>query len=350
MKLIDKIKARLEPLKPENLRQALTSHPMYAAALDWTKNTSVPGFFKVPIYDVAVFLWNEIQAYSISIRANSIAYSFFIALFPSLLVLFTLVPYFSDFIFSFLPESENYSHILVEELNRIIPGIDIEVTNEDALEEAVTTNLFSETIRDIITTPRYGLLSLGFFLALFFASNGMMAMMAGFQKSYNRTFRKRTSIKTRMVAIGLTFLLGGMLIASVLLIILGDIILAKVTTALGWDWFTKFSFRTFRLFMFLALFYFGISVIYRYGASTVKRFSIFSPGATLATTMSILSSFAFSYYIENFSQYNKLYGSIGTVIILLLWLQINAFILLAGFELNASIAVNRDLKERREED
>ncbi len=350
MKLFDKIKAKARQFAPDKVKAAVVEHPLFGAALDWTKNTSVPGFFSVPIYEVAVFLWNEIQAYSISIRANSIAFSFFIALFPSLLVLFTLVPYFSDFIFSFLPESENYSYVLVEEINRIVPGIDIEVTNEDALEEAVNTNLFSETIRDIITTPRYGLLSLGFFLAIFFASNGMMAMMAGFEKSYKSTFRTRTGLKARLVAIGLTFLLGAMLIASVVLIILGDIIIAKLTGMLGWDRSAEFLFGSLRLLIFMALFYFGIAVIYRYGAATIKRFSLFSPGATMATVLSVLSSFAFGYYIENFSQYNKLYGSIGTVIILLLWLQINAFIILAGFELNASIAVNRDLKKPRAED
>ena len=344
------IKQFFAQFSAKNIREFVMTQTLVVAFIDWTKRKSFPGFFYVPIYDVAIFLWNEIKGYSLSIRANSIAYSFFIALFPSLLVLFTLVPYFSDLIFSFLPDSENYTTVMVEELNRIIPGIDIEITNEDALEDAVERNIFTETIEDILRTPRYGLLSLGFVLAMFFASNGMLAMMIGFEKSYDSTFKKRNGLKTRGIAIGLTFLLGFMLISSIVLIILGDMILAKVTTYLDWDWFVKSSFSTLRLIVFIALFYFGIALIYRYGASTHQRFRIFSPGATLATLLSIVSSAAFGYYIENFSQYNRLYGSIGTVIILLIWLQINAFIILAGFELNASIAVNRDLKERRQED
>lgn len=334
----------------KNIESFVLRHPLVIEGINWTKRTSLPGFFSVPIYDVSIFLWNEIKGYSLSIRANSIAYSFFIALFPSLLVLFTLVPYFSDLILSFLPDSENYTSVMVEELNRIIPGIDIEITNEDALEEAVERNIFTETIEDILRTPRYGLLSLGFVLAIFFASNGMMAMMIGFEKAYDGTFKKRTGIKTRLVAIGLTFLLGFMLISSIVLIILGDVILGKITAFLDWDWLVSYAFGALRLLIFVCLFYFGISLIYRYGAATYRRFRIFSPGATLATVLSIVSSAAFGYYIENFSQYNKLYGSIGTVIILLLWLQINAFIILTGFELNSSIAVNRDLKAKRNEE
>ena len=334
----------------QKIEQFIITHPMYLEVLEWSKNTSAPGFFSVPIYAVAVFLWKEIQKTSIGIRANSIAYSFFIALFPSILVMFTLVPYFSDLLLSFLPNSENYTVVMIEELNRLIPGIDIEIINEDELHEAVYDNLLAETIEDILRTPRYGLLSLGFFLAVYFASNGMMAMMSGFEKSYDFTFRKRTPLKTRLVAINLTFILGAMLFSSVLLIILGDVLLAKITSVFTYDWVLQISLAILRTLVFFALFYFGIAIIYRYGPATHQRFQIFSPGATLATVLSVLTSFAFSYYINNFSQYNKLYGSIGTVIILLLWLQINAFILLAGFELNAGIAVNRDLIKAEKEE
>lgn len=344
------IKHILDGLKPAKLQIWFLQHPVIIGLSDWSKRNSFPGFFDVPLYDVFIFLKNEISGYSITTRANSIAFSFFIALFPALLVLFTLVPYFSDLIYSFFPQEQDYTVALVEQLNLIIPGIDIQVTNENALEEAVENNIFTETLQDIIETPRYGLLSLGFVLAIFFSSNGMLAMMNGFEKaSYVKTFKKRTGFKNRMVAIGLTFLLGFLLILSVLLLVLGGLIIEKITDYFNSDSFVTFSLGGLRILVFVALFYFGIALIYRYGAATYKRFKIFSPGVTLATLLSIISSLGFGYYIENFSQYNRLYGSIGTVIILLLWLQINAFIILAGFELNAGIAVNRDLKEKREE-
>jgi len=92
------------------------------------------------------------------------------------------------------------------------------------------------------------------------------------------------------------------------------------------------------------LFYSGISSIYRFAVSARKRFNFFTPGATLATVSSLITSYLFSFYVDNFSSYNKLYGSIGTVIAVMLWIQLNAFILLVGFELNASIAITRDYK------
>ncbi|MEL6274746.1 MAG: YhjD/YihY/BrkB family envelope integrity protein, partial [Bacteroidota bacterium] len=86
---------------------------------------------------------------------------------------------------------------------------------------------------------------------------------------------------------------------------------------------------------------------YRFGAATYQRFSYFSPGVTLAAILSLLTSVAFSFYVDGFNRYDtyaRFYGSIATIIIVMLWLQLNSLILLVGFELNASIAVNRDLK------
>lgn len=334
----------------ERVRNWILTNPLLVLILDWTKTHSLPGFFKVPLYDVIVFVLLEAQRFSLSIRANSIAFSFFIALFPSILVLFTLVPYFSTAIYSLLPGNEDYTTVLVEEINQIIPGVDISITDQEELEGSLESNIFTQTLRDIIDKPRYGLLSLGFFLAIYFASTGMIAMMQGFEKSYDRTFKKRSNIKKRGIAIGLTFLMGFLLIASVILIILGNSIINWLDNYINFDSFVHTSISLLRWTVFVLLFYTGISLIYRYGAPTKRRFSFFSPGTTLAAILSIVSSLLFSFYVENFSQYNRLYGSIGTVIILLLWLQINAFILLIGFELNASIAVNRDLKEIKDKE
>jgi len=98
------------------------------------------------------------------------------------------------------------------------------------------------------------------------------------------------------------------------------------------------------------MFYTIISLIYRYGAAVRKKFHFFSPGATLATIFCILISIFFSFYVDNFSKYNELYGSFGTIIVTMIWIQLNSLILLIGFELNASIAINRDLKEVVEEE
>lgn len=304
--------------------------------LRWSKQRSFPGFFGVPIYDVLVFMYQELKSSALSIRANGIAFSFFISLFPALIVLLTLLPFLTQLFLHYITDGERFFEVLYQEIKFVMPG--------DA------GDIVFNVVEDLTTRPRNGLLSLGFVLALFFASNGMMAMMTGFDKSYWKTFKKRKPLRRRLIALGLTFILGSLLTLSVVMIILGKIIIKWLSEYIRLDWFGTVSLSLLRYIVIFSLFYFGFSFIYRFGASVRKRFSYFSPGTTMATILSLLSSVAFSLYVDYFNTYNKLYGSIGTIIVLMLWIQLNVMILLAGFELNASIAVNRDLKAEREED
>ena len=168
--------------------------------------------------------------------------------------------------------------------------------------------------------------------------------MHGFEKSHENVFIRRSVIHKRLLAINLTGLIGFLLIASVLLIILGNSILGLLLNYIESDTFTSVLLYSLRWIIISFILYTGISLIYRYGAPTKKRFRFFSPGASIATILTILSSIIFAFYIDNFGMYNKLYGTIGSIIVLMLWIQINAFILLVGFELNASIAVNKNLR------
>ena len=304
--------------------------------LAWAKRKSFPGFFGVPIYDVVIFMYNELKSNTLGGRANAIAFSFFLSLFPSIIVLLTLLPLLSQTLLQYLPGGENFFEVLYREIKFIMPGN--------------AGDMVFETIEDLTTRPRNGLLSFGTILVIFFSSNGMMAMMSGFEKSYLKTFKKRSPIRRRVIAIGLTFILGLLVVASVILIILGNTIINWLSEYIHLDWFGKVAFSSLRYLVIFALFYLGISFLFRFGAAVRKRFSYFSPGTTLATLLSLLTSQIFSYYVENFATYNKLYGSIGTIIVVMLWIQINVLILLAGFELNASIAVNRDLKLERDEE
>jgi len=295
----------------------------------------MPGFFKVPIYDVVVFLFNELRRYDLITRANSIAFSFFLSLFPSLLTIFTLLPYLKRYFIRYLPEGEDFELILRTEIHKIMPGIAGE-----------RVFMF---VDDITSKPRTGLLSFGFFLTLFFASNGMIALIRGFEKSYMHTYKKRSFIRKRLVAIGLIVLVSGLLILSVVLLLLGNFIITELAGAAGMDRLEQVLLNAARWFAIIALFYAGISIIYRYGAPLRKRFRFFTPGAALATLLCLLASLIFSFYVDNFNTYNRLYGSIGTIIVLMLWMQLNALALLIGYELNASIAVNRNLKEEIDE-
>ncbi len=322
---------RIKLPKKNDVRESILRSKWVTGLVSWSKHHSMPGFFKVPVYDVSLFVYREAQRQDLISRANAVAFSFFLSLFPSLMSLFTLLPFLREYVFSFLPDKgANFDETLKTEIHGLMPG--------NAGDQIVVF------IEDLITNPRVGLLSFGFILAIYFASNGMMAMMKSFEKSEERSFKKRKPFQKRLIAILLTFQLGFLLIASVVLIIIGNLLIGWLANLIKLDLFFQWSLSTLRWVVILMLVYTVISLIYRYGAPTLRKFSMFSPGAMLATVLSVLSSLAFSFYVDQFSQYNKLYGSFGTIIVTMLWIQLNALVLLLGFELNAAIAINRDIR------
>ena len=308
--------------KFKDIRYGVERHPLVKAVLNWSKTHSLPGFFNVPVYDVAVFLYNESQRVTIISRANAMAFSFFLSLFPAIIFLFTVA--------TLLPIYDSFETEINAYINQIMPS-----NAGKQVQEAIKT----------LVKPNSSFLSIGFLLAIYFSSNGMLSLMGGFEKTHLKSFRKRPAWKKRLIAIFLTLQLGVLLVASVVLIILGNTIITGLFDFAKISRFAASVIGVFRWLVTLSLFYFGIALIYRYGAALHNKFRWFTPGATLATVLSIVSSLAFSFYVESFNTYNKVYGSIGTIIVMMLWIQINCFILLVGFELNASIAVNRDLKE-----
>lgn len=324
-----------EGLSYANVRSYLVNRPLVLKVVQWSKTHSFPGFLGIPVYDVLMFLYAETQRFDVFTRANSIAYSFFMSLFPSLMSLFTLLPFVRVYILRwFLPKDaeDNFDEILKSEIQQFLPG-------SAGLE-------FAKFIEDLTTNPRVGLLSLGFFLALYFASNGMLSMMQGFEKVYPRTFKQRTSFRKRLIAIFLTFQLAFFLIASVVFIILGSWLIGVLSDLVGLDRFTELFLYFIRWIIIIFLMALVISIIYRFGIPTIRKLRLFSPGAILATFLSLAISIGFSFYVDNYGNYNRLYSSFGTIIITLIWIQLNALVLLIGFELNASIAINRDLREQ----
>ena len=147
------------------------------------------------------------------------------------------------------------------------------------------------------------------------------------------------------MAIYLTLLMGLLVLLSAFLVVLGRIPINFLMNFIHLDRFSPFLIYLLRWIAIIGLFYFGISMIYRYGAATFRKFNWFSPGATLATILCLLTLLGFTFFVDSFGGYDKIYGTVGTINVLMLWIQINSFILLIGFEPNASIAVNRDLKK-----
>jgi len=288
----------------------------------------MPGLNRIPLYNLAIFIYDEVKEDTLVTRANSMAFSFFLSIFPGLIMLISLLPYF--------PISMDFFGTLQASIKQIIPGS--------------AGDMIFKTIKDIATIQRSGVLSFGFFLAIWFSSNGMMSMMSGLEKDYPTTFKQRGDFRKRLISIQLTFLVALVLVASMLLIIMGNTILGFIFEYFRVDYLTEIGFSMLRWLAVFLLFYSTFSTIYRFGSSTWRPIPFFNSGATLAMLLSILTSWGFSFYVDNFGSYNKLYGSIGTLIVLMIWIQLNCMILLIGFELNAGIAVLRDRRQAIKEE
>lgn len=289
-----------------------------------SKKVSLPGFEGVPLYDVLNFFYKQIKTVGLTERASAVAYNFIMAIPPSFLFLFTLIPS--------LPLIKKAA--LKKELHALITDIvPAKVHNENLI----------KFIDSFIDNSRIGLLSFSLILALFFASNAMMGLMRSFNKNYIG-FEKRKGFTNRLVAIRLTSL--------IFLLVLGYLILLITQTAvLKWMGIKNASFREalfyVRWVFIISLIFYAIAFIYKYAPAVQKRWRMVSPGTILATFMSILATLGFSFFVNNFGRYNALYGSIGTIIMLMALVYINSLVLLIGFELNVSIKSLRAIAENR---
>lgn len=247
---------------------------------------------------------------AITVRAAAIAYNFFIALFPSLIFIFTLIPY--------IPIKDLQTQIL-EFLSEFLPSSAFET--------------IESTLRDVLLNRRGGLLSFGLISALYFASNGIKSMLYAFHPTYKVKFWKRV-----IIANFLTLLISILVILALVIIIGGSFMLNYLNNINFFEsqW-VLILIACFRYATIIALTITAISILYYAGAQKGERFRLYSPGAFLSTFFLALTSYAFGYYVEHFGQYNRFYGSLGTIIILLIWFYMNSLVLLAGFDFNQSV-------------
>lgn len=295
-----------------------------AFVLRKSKKWYLPGFEGVPLFDVINFFYKQITTTGITERASAIAYNFIMAVPPSFLFLFTLIPS--------LPFIKRSS--MKKELHAIIIDIVPAKVHNDNLIKFVDS---------FIDDSKIGLLSFGLILALFFASNAMMGLMRSFNKNYIG-FAKRKGFHDRAVAIRLT--------ALIFLLVLGCLILLITQGAvLKWVGIKSATIRTIifyiRWIFVVGLIFYSIAFIYKYAPAVQKRWKLTSPGTILATFLSILATLGFSYFVNNYGRYNVLYGSIGTIIVLMALIYINSLVLLVGFELNVSIKSLKALADKR---
>lgn len=278
------------------------------------------------LYNVLKILWKKIITFDIDQRAASVSYSFLLAVFPGVIFLFTLIP--------FVP-IDNLNVLIMEFLR-------------DAMPKGIYENT-AHTIQDIVSHRRSDILSFGFFFTVFAATNGMMALMRAFNMAL-QIREKRSYLKARLIALFLTVLLIVVLISAILVLIVGTIIIDFLfDKGLLNENFNFYLLQIVRYGGIFLIFYLGICVIYYFAPAVHKRLRFFNFGALIASVLGILATNLFSYYLANFNSYNKLYGSIGTLIALMVWIYLIALIMILGFEINISVRdallVHGDKKE-----
>ena len=278
-------------------------------------NVTLPGLKGKSFYQVLKFFFNGLFfEEDLSLRASSLAFNFFIAIFPLIIFLFTLIPY-----------------IPIDNIQEQINGI---------IEVFLPTNAFNflnETIQQIITIQNPGLLSFGFIAALYFSTNGFATMLSAFDVGVERRLQ-RNWFDIRIKSTGLLFLVITILITTILVSLTFRCSFQYLddSTNLN-DQLLRLGLSIVEYGLVILLVYFIFSSLYYFGSNRGSKWRFFSAGSSLGTLLSLLTTFAFGRYIENFNSYNKLYGSIGTLISLMILIYFISFVILIGFELNKSI-------------
>ena len=297
---------------PDKLSKKLIS--IWERILVKAKRITLPGLDGMALYDVMVFFWRSIVDGALSTRASAIAFSFFVALFPAIIFLFTLIPYIP------IDNFQNELFLLIKDM---VP--------ENAFKA------IEETVLDILTRQRGDLLSLGFFMALIFSTNGFASMMTAFDASLH-SFERRTWIGQRLIALLLLAIMSILLTLAIALITYGQsFINYLVVNDILKDHFTFYVLSIGKWIVILFLFFMAISFLFYLAPAKKTKWRFISAGGTLSTVLSVVTFLGFTYYINRFGQYNKLYGSIGTLLVIMLLMYLMSMILLVGFELNASI-------------
>ncbi|MFN3916209.1 MAG: YihY/virulence factor BrkB family protein [Flavobacteriales bacterium] len=306
----------------EKLKKYIFDSAPYRAFRLVTKRIKLPGFEGMSLYGVLVFLIDSFQKGDYSTRAAAISFRFFIALFPILLVFLSLIPRIP------IPHFQEELLIQIEEL---IPH------------EAF--HFIEFTIKDLLLRKHDVMLSVGFVLAFYFASEGMNGLLSAFDRSYQITHH-RNPFKQRLVSFWLLVVFMLLITVAVGILIYSNRVIHPMISHNHYLLVNLFHFIKWVVVLFC--FVFGISFLYNMGYPERKKWKIISAGATLSTAIIILTSAVLKFYMSNFASYNEFYGSIGSIIMIMIWLNITSLILLIGFELYANIEKRRNFVQEQE--
>ncbi|MGA0272888.1 MAG: YihY/virulence factor BrkB family protein [Flavobacteriaceae bacterium] len=281
------------------------------------KAIKLPGFYGFSVYDLLEMYILGIVKGALTSRAGSISFSFFMALFPFLLFILNLIPFIDLIPFIRI---DNFDETFLNYLEVFLP--------------TETQSFFTQIFEDIKNKPRGGLLSSVFILSVFLTANGISSILASFEYSYHVTF-SRNFFRQYLLSLALSVTFALLSLTAVVVFFYFEFYILNnldslIASEIRWTRIGQYTF-------FGAFTYIVISMLYYYGTIEGRKIRFFSPGALMTILLFFLTTYGFGVYIENFSNYNQLYGSIGALLIFLLYIWINSNILLLGFELNATL-------------
>ncbi len=275
----------------------------------------IPGFGGRPLYDVLVYFIRGFTQVNLIDRAAAVAFNVFLALFPTILFLFTLIPYFP---------LQGVTTGVLEALEDILPP--------------GTYDSVASTINEIMSIEHGGLMSIGLLLAFYFSTSAITSFFRGFNMGDNE-YGQVSFMKQQIYSIVIMLIFVALLILSIVLMTLGQKLLPLFFVKIHlYKGITVFIINLIRWLIVILSLIVAMSLLYHFGNPRSKKFKLFTPGSLLFTGLFIVGTILFNFYISNISTYNILYGSIGGLIIFVIWIYFNCILVLIGYELNKSIA------------
>ncbi|HLW15481.1 MAG TPA: YihY/virulence factor BrkB family protein [Flavobacteriaceae bacterium] len=302
------------------MQKKLEKLPVVRYLVIWSKKAVIPWTSGLRLYDFLEIYIKGLSQGILSYRASSIAYSFFMAIFPFLLFVLNLIPY--------LP-IEGFQSRFLGFMETLLP--------------AQTSDFFYPIIEDIAMNPRKGLLSVSFVLSGILASNGVYTIFKAFSDSVY-VLSNRTFIANYFMAVMVSLGMALFMIIAIGAIIFGEVVIANLQRE-SLIYYDFFWISLLQIVVFVLMIYAVIATLYYFGLKKIDRARFFSMGAIVTTLLFLTTTYLFSVYINSFSKYNELYGSIGALLIMMLYIWINANLLLIGFELNIALATLKKTKQ-----
>jgi len=301
----------------KEVEQILKKIPVIKQIVILFQNIKLPWLMGLSLFDLIDFYLEGIMKGAITYRAAAIAFSFFMALFPFALFILNLIPY--------IPIEGFQQDFLVFVKENVPP------TTFDAIENI---------INDILHNSHSGLLSTGVILSVFLMTNGVNAVMSGFETSLHIVI-KRDYFRQYFVALFISMLLTIILIITLAANVVFEGFIQR--TVIKNVFSSRISDRISlielgRYVLVITMILLSIAILFKFGIKQTKKKAFISIGVVFTTILFIVSSYFFGIWVVKFSKYNELYGSIGTLLIVMFYLWINCMVLLLGFELDAAIA------------